>query len=69
MDLSVVTVGINLNKWNKVFAGLGRLTRDIAAVVVSSENGGRHGIILFLSKVHAGINFLVFLPLLEQRIN
>jgi len=33
MDLSVVTVGINLNKWNKVFAGLGRLTRDIAALL------------------------------------
>lgn len=48
MDLSVVTVGINLDKWNKVFAGLAVDAR-YCCIVVSLENGGRHGgIIVFI---------------------
>jgi hypothetical protein len=40
MDLSVVTVGINPDKWNKVFAGLAVGVR-YCRVVVSSQNGSR----------------------------
>lgn len=33
MDLPVVTVGINPDKWNKVFAGLAVGVRDITALL------------------------------------
>jgi len=43
----VVTVGINPDKWNKVFAGPAVDAR-YCRVVVSPENGGRYKIIVFI---------------------
>lgn len=46
----MVTVGINLDKWNKVFAGLAVDAR-YCRIVVSPENGGRRGIIVFIESL------------------
>lgn len=44
----MVTVGIKLDKWNKVFAGPAVNAR-YCRIVVPPENGGRHGeIIVFI---------------------
>jgi len=63
MDLPAVTVGINPDKWNKVFAGpaISRGARDITALLfrAGKYRPPRRRIIVFYRKF-AGIEFPAF---------